>query len=120
MTEWIPPNIWSKFDPALQRAIVDGPPAEVAVLVVLAPSADQPPAGRGEIAEESRRAFDRRAEAVVDTLVAAGGREIRRFWLNHAVAARISIPPLVAVANHAEVREIVLDSPRDAEVVTGH
>jgi hypothetical protein len=123
MSERIPPNVWAKFDVALRREILDVRPAEVAVLIVLAPSADHPSGSataRDEVADELRRAFGRQAEAVVDTLAAAGGREIREFWLNHTVAARISLPPLLAVAGRPEVRQVLLDSPRHVEVVAGH
>jgi hypothetical protein len=123
MSELILPNVWAKFDLALRREIVDVRPAEFAVLIVLAESADRPPesaTSRGEVADELRRAFGRQAKALVDTLAAAGGREIREFWLNHTVAARISLPPLLAVAGRPEVRQVLLDSPRHVEVVAGH
>lgn len=123
MPEWIPPNIWEKFDVALRREILGVRPAEVAVLIVLAPSVERPSGSataRGEVADELRRAFGRQAEAVVDTLLAAGGREVREFWLNYTVAARISLPSLLAVTGRPEVRQVLLDSPRQAEIVAEH
>ncbi len=123
MSERIPPDTWEKFDIALQREILAVRPAEVAVLIVLIPSADYPSGSavtRGESVDAMRRAFGRRAEAVVGTLVAAGGRDIREFWLNHTVAARISTTSLLAVAARPEVRQVLLDSPRQAEIADEH
>ncbi|MGW6982301.1 hypothetical protein ACWGE1_23155 [Streptomyces sp. NPDC054932] len=123
MSERIPPDLWEKFDVALQREILAARPAEVAVLIVLTPGADHPSGSavtRDEAVDAMRRAFRRRAEAVVGTLVAAGGRDIREFWLNHTVAARISITSLLAVAARPEVRQVLLDSPRQAEIADEH
>ncbi|MFJ3728358.1 hypothetical protein ACIPYQ_38125 [Streptomyces sp. NPDC090045] len=123
MAERIPPDVWEKFDAALQREVLADRPAEVSVLIVLTPVTDHPsgPAvTRGEAVDAMRRAFGRRAEAVVATLVASGGRDIREFWLNHTVAARLSIPSLLAAAGRPEVRQVLLDSPRQAEIVAEH
>ncbi|UXY32436.1 hypothetical protein [Streptomyces sp. HUAS TT20] len=123
MPEWIPQNIWAKFDVALQREILGVRPAEVAVLIVLAPSADRPSgfaAARGEAVDALRRAFGRRAESVVDAIVAAGGYEIREFWLNDTIAARLAVPSLLAVARRPEVRQVLLDSPRQTQVASEH
>ncbi|GGS29260.1 hypothetical protein Snoj_25550 [Streptomyces nojiriensis] len=119
MSERNPPDAWEKFDGALQREILTVRPAEVAVLIVLTPGDDHLPGSavtRGEAVDAMRRTFGRRAEAVVGTLVAAGGRDIRESWLNHTVAARISITSLLAVAGRPEVRQVLLDSPRQAEI----
>ncbi|MFF5445666.1 hypothetical protein [Streptomyces sp. NPDC012888] len=122
MSERIPPAAWEKFDVALQQQILAARPAEVAVLIVLAPDADLPPGSvmRGGAVDATRRAFGRQAEPVVGALVAAGGRDIREFWLNHTIAARVSLTSLVAVAGRPEVRQVLLDSPRQALITKEH
>ncbi|MFD9451754.1 hypothetical protein ACFWBC_01405 [Streptomyces sp. NPDC059985] len=123
MSERIPRDTWEKFDVALQRELLAVRPAEVAVLIVLTPGGDQPSGSavtRGEAVDDMRRAFGLRAEAVVGAIVAAGGRDIREFWLNHTVAAHVSITSLLAVAARPEVRQVLLDSPRQAEIADEH
>jgi hypothetical protein len=121
--ERISSNVWAKFDSALRQELLVNRPAEFAVLIVLAPGANHPsgPAVMpGEAADEIRRAFGRRAQAVVGTLFASGGRDIRELWLTETVAARISLPTLLAVADRPEVRQILLNSSRQAETAAEH
>jgi hypothetical protein len=120
--KWIPENVWAKLDTPLQREIVavHGDSA-VALPVMIVVGSSSPMLSSGPFTDSSERdaavtraraAFDREAQPVLDRLAAAGARDLRTFWINHTIAARLSLSALISVASLPGVRNLLLDSRR--------
>ncbi|MFJ9026326.1 hypothetical protein ACIRPU_41150 [Streptomyces sp. NPDC102259] len=67
---------------------------------------------RDAAVDELHAAFSRKTEPVVNSLVEAGASDVRLFWINHTIAATISLSPLIKVAGLPEIRYVLLDSRR--------
>jgi hypothetical protein len=95
------PQVWAKCDPELRRALGEFAQAsaeELPVLVVLAPSSEPPaaapgvdPEARRRWARERERLFELRTRELVAALAAAGGLELRPFWVAGVISGLL--PP---------------------------
>ena len=120
--KWIPENVWEKLDIPLQREVVavrGGPAVELPVMIVITSSSASRSSSpfpessdRESAVAETRAAFDREAQPILDRLAAVGARDVRTFWINHTIAARVLLSLLIDVASLPEVRHLLLDSRR--------
>jgi hypothetical protein len=113
------PEAWRKFDPSLRRVVLElsgDAEIELPVSIALAAPPVAGPAPRGHERErwlaEQERAFDELSAPVRNVIEAEGGYEVRPSWLARALAARLPLRVLEAVALRPEVRQIVLDARR--------
>jgi hypothetical protein len=113
------PAAWAKFDPRLRQAIVSlqaDPTIELPVMIVLAAPAELPAAREGppgredraKLATEQEAAFERETDDLVQELEQLGARDLRLFWINQTVSARLTLPALEAAGKREEVKQIVL------------
>jgi hypothetical protein len=120
--KWIPEVVWAKLDTPLQREIVavrGDTAVDLPVMIVVGSTSPMPSSGpfmksseRDAAVTGARAEFDREAQPVLDRLAEVGARDVRTFWINHTVAARVSLSPLISVASLPEVRHLLLDSRR--------
>lgn len=84
---------------------------EVDVLIQLVAEADQPrPADKqGDAAGR----FEAEAKPVHERLSALGGKEVRNLWIARTVTARVPVAALEALAEHPQVRAVILDRKHD-------
>jgi len=116
----IDPTAWAKFDPNLRQAIISlqaDPTVELPVMIVLAGPVDLPAAApekrpgreaRARLVAERRSAFERDVADLVQELGQFDARNLRRFWINWTVSARLTLPALEAAGRREEVKQIVL------------
>jgi hypothetical protein len=108
------PEVWRKLDRELQQAIEEqaraGAERELAVLVVLTPTAMTAPAAGGapQAAARWQAAFERRARPLIAELERLGARPVELFWINSSLTARLLPAAIAEIGGRDEVQQIQL------------
>lgn len=116
----IDPEVWAKFDSGLRRAIANthiSPTVELTVMIVLVGPTEISAAvtegvpgqqERARLVAERQAAFEHEVADLVRELEQFGARDVRLFWINHTLSARLGLQALQAVGRRDEVKKIVL------------